>query len=202
MLRYLALILAFLLSGCQSTPSSPANPGKLWIASIQKDEFTDVEIRMVTVGAFRSRSNYLFTKTGNYYPFIGSKNGEICVGIRSGGTYRIPTGTVQIRIDENPAWTITPDETPVDMMPSANAPALGNQAVSADIMATMTKFMSPYTATTDEKAKQIVRQMLQGRVVRYRTIGLNQAASTTGEVLLDASFAEGLRAIGIDTNAL
>jgi len=155
---------------------------------------------MVTVGSFSS-GGAIYTFAGGYYPFVGLRNGGAYIGIRSGGN-RIPTGTVQIRIDDNPAWTITPNETPTEFIPGTAPIAGGNAKVSADAMASMAKIMSPYTAVTGSKANDILREMVHGKVMRYRTVGLNQAASSTGEVKLDDSLPSALREIGIDPSAL
>lgn len=68
----------------------------------------------------------------------------------------------------------------------------------AQAMENVYKMMSPYTITGGDKAKSILRQMLAGQVLKFRTVGINQAASTTGEVVLDESLAQSLRIIGID----
>ena len=64
-------------------------------------------------------------------------------------------------------------------------------------MKNMTKTLSPYTATTGDKAWTILNEMLKGKKMIYRTIGINQAASTTGEVLLDESLLQSLKECGI-----
>lgn len=69
-------------------------------------------------------------------------------------------------------------------------------------MENMTKIMSPYTATTGDKAKSIIKEMLLGKVIKYRTVGMNQAASTTGEAVIDGSFLKSLREIGINPENL
>ena len=51
--------------------------------------------------------------------------------------------------------------------------------------------LSPYTATTGDKAKAIVKEMLKGNVLIYRTLGFSQVPNygggTTGEFLLNGS---------------
>lgn len=200
MQKYAYLLLFLALTGCQSTPRSVNPTSKLWVTSTTKDEFTDVVTQLVTVGSF-SIGSHTYTQAGKLYPFVGVKNGETYVGVRSGGTYRIPTGTVQIRIDDNAAWTITPDETPADLVPGTVASPAISKDIPASMMASMAKIMSPYTATTGLKADKIIQQMLTGKVVRYRTIGLNQAASSTGEVKIDESFEESIRSIGVKVGA-
>ena len=195
------VVAGLLLVGCAAT-------GPVWKPVSNVDEFTDVSTKMVTVGEYAGGS-LVVTQSLKYYPFVAIQNGELFVGVRSGGRFRVPTGTVQIRIDANPAWTITPDETPVALVPSVPTMQMEGMPQSVDMaglqklaMANVTKMMSPYTAATGDKAKSIIRQMLTGKVIKYRTIGMNQAASTTGEVKLDASFAAALKSVGIDPESI
>ncbi len=194
-------VVGVLLGGCQT--------GQLWRVTSSKDQFTDKVTKMVTIGEGLS-DNLIITRSLRYYPFVGVQEGEIYVGLRSGGRYPIPTGTVQIRIDENTAWTITPEETPIYLapaLPSSPLPATTEQSdvilnAQAKMMENMTKSMSPYTATTGQKAKSIIKEILKGKVMIYRTIGFNQAASTTGEVRIDDSFKSSLQEIGITPEML
>jgi hypothetical protein len=153
-------------------------------------------------------SGHVYTYAAHYYPFAAVKNGQIRFGVKCGGTIPIPVGSVQIRIDDNPAWTISSSETPVDLVPQAS---VGQQPKTAPgeadddtfnqmynmSMKGMARIMSPFTATTGEKAQAIINQMAKGRKLKYRTIGMNQAASTTGEYAIDESFVDGLIKCGI-----
>lgn len=196
-------LLLVLLGGCQTAP------GRVWNSTSNQDQFTDQVTKMVTVGDWKSNTS-IVTRSFRYYPFVGVQGDELYVGIRSGGGYRIPTGTVQIRIDDNKAWTIGPDETPVYLVPSlpktpiAAPPGMTElvEKTTAQAMNNAAKMMSPYTAATGDKAKSIIKEMLAGKVVKYRTVGFNQAASTTGEVNIDESFAQSLREIGIAPESL
>lgn len=126
---------------------------------------------------------------------------------RSGGTYRFPTGTVQILIYDNKAWTINPEETPIYLaLALQSSPDLMEnqsdyiQEIQKKSMENVTKIMSPYTTTTGKKEKAILKEIISGKIIKYRTVGLNQAASTTGEVIIDDSFTQSLKEIGIDPN--
>lgn len=192
---------AVLVASCQSA-------GATWVAMSSQDLFTDVNTKMVTVGSLPSRG-MLFTQSLHYYPFVGFQNNELYVGIRSGGAYRVPTGTVEIRIDNNKSWVISPEETPVQLVPSIptvtqgfNVPNVDMAKIQSQMMQNVAKMSSPYTATTGAKAKNILKEMLAGKKVIYRTIGLNQAASTTGEVEIDDSFRKSLQKIGINPDQL
>lgn len=191
---------ATMLGGCA---------GSVWKATGTTDEFTDKTTMMVTTGNFTAGSS-IITSPLKFYPVVRKEGGEIYVGLMSGGRFKIPVGTVQIRIDQNEAWTITPQETPVGLVPASPELALGLPAEQAELikktqaqaMENVYKMMSPYTVTGGDKAKSILRQMLAGRALKFRTVGFNQAGSTTGEVVLDDSFAQSLKLIGIDPKAL
>lgn len=202
MKRTIALVAAAIaLGGCAS--------GSVWKATGTTDEFTDKTTMMVTTGDFTAGSS-IITSSLKFYPVVRKEGGEIYVGLMSGGRFKIPVGTVQLRIDQNEAWTITPQETPVSMMPEAPQYALNLPPEQAELvknaqaqaMTNMAQVMSPYTIAGGEKAKKILKQMLVGHTLKYRTVGINQAASTTGEVEIDPSLAQSLRLIGIDPAAL
>lgn len=202
MKRTIALVAAAIaLGGCAS--------GSVWKATGTTDEFTDKTTMMVTTGDFTAGSS-IITSSLKFYPVVRKEGGEIYVGLMSGGRFKIPVGTVQLRIDQNEAWTITPQETPVSMMPEAPQYALNLPPEQAELvknaqaqaMTNMAQVMSPYTIAGGDKAKKILKQMLAGHTLKYRTVGINQAASTTGEVEIDPSLAQSLKLIGIDPAAL
>ncbi|SFU98420.1 hypothetical protein [Halomonas korlensis] len=195
---------ALLSAGCAI--NQPA-PDIKWIAQYSTDEFTDESTCRVTVGS-RYTSRNIYTYTGALYPFVESKGGELRVGVMSGGKAKIPVGEVQLRIDQNPAWNIGINETPADLVPSQDIPEPyqaqlsdeQREMVASTYRATMkhtAQAMSPYTATTGEKAEAILRQMLDGNELIYRSVGLNQPGSGTGEYDLDASLNEALARCGI-----
>lgn len=196
-----ALASALALGGCAAGPT--------WQATGTTDEFTDKTTMMVTTSEFPA-SGSIVTRSLHFYPVVRKEGGDIYVGLMSGGRFKIPVGTVQLRIDQNEAWTITPQETPVSMMPAAPQYSLNLPSEQAALikqtqdqaMLNVTQMMSPYTVTGGEKARKILKQMLAGHTLKYRTVGINQAASTTGEAVIDPTLAESLRAIGINPESL
>jgi hypothetical protein len=197
------LLLVSLLSGCGVAPTIS------WVSSTKTDEFTDRTACSVSVGSLYTKTS-VYTYSRHYYPYIEIVKGDLRLGVKSGGTHPIPVGDVQLRIDSNPAWTISTGETPVDYVPEAslktmkayaqNLPEQSRTLVETTYKTAMeaaARAMSPFTATTGEKAQNILREMLHGNKIKYRTIGLNQAASSTGEYDLGPSLKDALLKCGI-----
>jgi len=206
MKRSLAFAAAILLTGCGTNLTAPKVE---WITVRNTDKFTDKSTCAVTVGSFYTQ-NGVYTATNHYYPYIETVNGDLRVGVRSGGRFLIPVGDVQIRVDQNPAWTISSSETPLDYVPEGQLKAMQafapqdpkqQQIVTnayKTAMEATARSMSPFTAATGDKARTILNQMRAGHSMIYRTVGLNQAASTTGEYVLDPSLEAALRQCGIN----
>lgn len=209
-MRFLMFMFLAILSGCVSTGdvqvASPKATLPKWEVTQSLDQFTDVNTKMVTFGDFSS-SKAVFTSSLNYYPFVGMIGDDLVVGLRSGGKFPIPTGTVQIRIDENEAWTIEPSETPLVLAPAQSTmPALTMDsqkdaalaATQKQMVESIQKMSSPFTVATGDKAKLIVKQMMAGKKILFRSVGVNQAGSSTGRAEIDQSFIDGIRLIGAE----
>lgn len=199
-----AFIFVSLVAGCVTT-----TPSISWISSTKVDEFTDKKTCSVSVGSLYT-NNSVFTYSYHYYPYVEIVQGDLRVGVKSGGKHPIPVGEVQIRIDSNTAWTISPSETPLDYVPAetlknmqeytTNLPEQNKKLVETTYKTAMesaARAMSPFTAATGEKAQSILKEMLSGQKIKYRTIGLNQAASSTGEYTLGPSLREALSKCGV-----
>lgn len=145
-----------------------------------------------------------------YYPYVERRGSDIRVGVMAHPSLPAPAGAVQIRVDDLPAWTIDTSETPIDttgantaaqmnaLMPAVTDPAQAEaMRRSAGAMAdNITRSVSPYTAATGDKAREIINQLKAGHRVIYRTLGAN-AASTAGEAELGAEFNRALADCGI-----
>ncbi|MEF1207434.1 hypothetical protein, partial [Photobacterium damselae] len=127
------------------------------------------------------------------------------VGLQSGGKIKIPVGNIQLRIDGNKHWNITTSETPLDLAPKStadisiythNLPDEQRILVESSIKDSA-KILSPYTMARGDKAKKIIKEMLNGKKIIYRTIAINQGGSTTGEFVLDHSLKIALDQCGI-----
>ncbi|MEL1220074.1 hypothetical protein TVA88_13295 [Aeromonas hydrophila] len=198
------LVAVFTITACASHA-----PKQTWIVVTDTDQFTDKTTCTVTTGTFYA-GDIVYTLDGNYYPYIQKDDSNIIIGVKSGGKIKIPVGNIQLRVDANPVWTITTDETMllessagVYAQPPVYAENLSDEQKKAfaetykAAMNSTTKIMSPFTSTTGDKAKTILAEMLRGQKLIYRTVGLNQAASSTGEVLLDNSLKASLSQCGI-----
>lgn len=196
------LALTLSITGCATGPAVE------WVTVRNTDQFTDKSSCAVTVGAYYTKHG-VYTVRNQYYPYIEVANGDLRVGVKSGGQFSIPVGDVQLRIDQNKAWTISTSETPLDYVPEGQLKAMQAYAPKdpqqqqivenayKTAMEATARSMSPFTAATGEKARSILREMRAGKTVIYRTVGLNQAASTTGEYVLDKSLETALNQCGI-----
>ena len=130
--------------------------------------------------------------------------------MKSGGNVKLPVGDVQLRIDDNKYWEITTLETPIINSIAPNYKLLNFENLDSktkklvdetmqNTMESVTKTMSPFTATSGSKALNIIEEMKKGKKLKYRTIGANQAASTTGEYMINESFYVALKECGIET---
>ena len=197
------LLLALLTSGCATGPTVE------WVTVRNTDKFTDKSSCAITVGTYYTRGG-IYAVSNQYYPYIEVVNGDLRVGVKSGGRFLIPVGDVQLRVDQNKAWTISTSETPLDYVPEGQLKAMQAYAPKdpqqqqivenayKTAMEATARSMSPYTASTGEKAQSILKEMRSGKTLIYRTVGLNQAASTTGEYALDQSLDVALRQCGIN----
>ena len=196
-----------LLGACGSTEP----PTVRWFTQKKVDQFDDTSSCRVTVGSLYYANGTVLTYTNNFYPFVETLDGDLRVGVLSGGQVQVPVGNIQLRIDSNDAWSIETQETPVDYVPSSStvdmAPYMASmtaeqkaqyQATFENSMENATKIMSPYTAVSGEKAKKILSEMVSGAKLIYRRVGFNQAASSTGEFKLDVSFHNALTECGIN----
>lgn len=196
------LALALLTTGCATAPAVE------WVTVRNTDQFTDKSSCAVTVGAYYTKHG-IYTVNNQYYPYIEAVNGDLRVGVKSGGRFLIPVGDVQLRVDQNKAWTISTSETPLDYVPEGQLKAMQAYAPKdpqqqqlvenayKTAMETTARSMSPFTAATGDKARSILKEMRTGKTLIYRTVGLNQAASSTGEYALDQSLETALRQCGI-----
>ena len=199
-MKPLILLFSLLAVGCSSSN---------WVVKSQTDEFTDQSSCKIVYGSDFGRG---FTKgLGgiHYYPFIERSGNEVIFGIHN--DYNIPVGDVQIRVDNNPAHTISFRETPVfysatskpvDLSYLKNTPGIDHKVLqdsTNSMVEDINKMSSPYTATTGKKAIKIISQMRKGKTLKLRVIGFatNTVRSTTGKYNLGDGLSKALNSCGI-----
>ena len=200
MKRVAVSVVLYLLTGCAATT---------WSVKNVQDEFTDKRSCKVIYGSDFGRDFVKASGGIHYYPFIEKMNDEIIFGVHN--DYNVPVGDIQIRVDNNDPVLISYSETPVsytatnkavDLSYLKGVEGINQEAMQSSIEASMkniSKMSSPFTATSGEKAKQIISQLKAGQKMKMRVIGFgtNSIASTTGEFELGESLRASLAACGI-----
>lgn len=168
------------------TPSPAA--AKDWNAVKRIDPFTDIQSCRVEPGGAGSRA-FFRGRSLAYYFYAEKRGDQIRAGVFSEPAIPI-AGDVQIRVDDGPLITITAADTPIDaapapvvQLPSTLPPEA--RAAYEQMIAAAQASASPYRAVTGERAAALLHQILAGKLVRIRSIGINSALSTTGEIKID-----------------
>jgi len=210
------LMLALLGTASAADKKLARKSAAVWEARTFKDEFSDaswcrVQPRALTTSNLMPMAG-LARPRALTFPYVERRGDQLRVGVTSAGGIQLPTGEVQLRIDQHPAQTISPSETPIDTKsPAADAVAAqmkamaaanpGQTAIYEQVAATaasnFSQMMSPYTATTGEKANGLLAQMRGGQEIIYRGVGLNTAATTTGKLMLGDDFRAALAGCGL-----
>ncbi len=194
-----ATLSTLILSSCMSGPDTQGD----WRAVTMTDQFTDVSARRVERGT-PSRRSILRRVNRTFFSaefIIENMDGTIRLGAIMEPTAPI-SGDLQIRVDDDPAWKITLSDTPVDVAPTM--PSFGSGAHLPQADATMSqvykhtaKMVSPFRMAQGEKARRILNQILNGRSVKYRLLGVNAAMSSTGQFDVDAAFRQAIVECGL-----
>lgn len=202
-----ALMIA-LVTGCATPPTSTPEPPRTptWFANNRVDEFTDQRSCRVQPEAQIINIVYGANAPIGFYPFVERRGESIRVGMYSGGSVTSPAGRIQLRVDTNEAWTIETSETPIDIQ-DANARqmmASAPQNMTPEMRRiyeqgaeNLSRTLSPYTAASGERAREIIQQMRTGRELIYRQLGANQATTTTGRIALGPDFNAALDKCGL-----
>ena len=197
------IVSTIVLSACSST---------MWNAKTTVDEFTDETRCKVSVGSDFGKDVAKSFGGIHYYPFIARAKDEIIFGIEN--DYNLPLGDAQVRVDDNAMIEISAADTPVILAPKQptvdmsylkGTPGLDSEALQksvTDMTANIQKYSSPFRAVSGEKAREIIKQLLNGKSLKVRIIGVNQVNSTTGEWEMDGSLPNALAECGIDPNQL
>ncbi|MGX1175881.1 hypothetical protein [Pseudomonas sp. R151218B TE3479] len=185
-----------ILSGCTTGPA--------WKISSESEVFPKRTSLIVTTGNYTAGNSFL--NISNIFPVVRKEGEEIYVGLMSDGDVRIPIVTAQIWIDQNEVWTISSQETPMILgKPSLEYEVEPRSELTRQAQAqglNIHKILGGCAVTGGDKAKAILKQMLRGSVLRFRTIGIDKNVSPIQEVVLDESFSQSLGWAGIDQKSL
>lgn len=178
-----------------------------WQATHHMDEFTEVKSCRVQFGTAKQRSfnRSLFGQYITYNFYAENYNGEIRAGVRT--EPHIPIGgDVQIKVGAK-LYTLTSQDTPVDLAPMASIntkaieKSMGKEYAKTieDIYRNAMGAGSPYRAYTGEKAKDLLRDVVNATdEIKFRTVGINTAISGTGRFVAGEDFGAALVSCGID----
>lgn len=198
--RVFWVVLSTVITGCAATS---------WTSSSTKDEFTDETSCKVLYGNTFGREFVKAQGGIHFYPFIERRQGQVIFGVHN--DYGVPTGDVQVRVDNNEAVTISYTETPVFYSASSNAVDLSYlksvegvdqeamQTTLDESMKNIGKMSSPFTATSGDKAKKIIEAMKSGSIMKMRVIGFgtNSSATNVGEYTLNQDLLAALAECGL-----
>jgi len=196
--RMIALAMAMAMAVAVAALSGCAGP--VWKTSSVTEMFPKRTTVIVSPGNYTT-GNSVF-HTSKIYPVVIKEDGDVYVGLMSSGDVPIPVLTAQLWIDQSEVWTISSLETPTILAKPSFELMMGHrtqlteQALAKGL--NIQKIMGGCAVAGGGKARAILEQMLTGRTLKFRTIGIDQTESTIQEVVLDQSFSQALRSVGID----
>lgn len=173
------ILVAGAITACASTPETATR----WIASASVDPITGVERCVVTIPdrSFGSA----FSRTGSLYPYV-EQNSELglMVGVSSGGRYRLPTGDIEWRVDDNPHHTLKSSDTPstgdtiatVSTADMSDAQADAYEQSMDDIDSLVFSLQNGVTAAGGEKAEALLAELRAGSELQFRSKGAAPSA--------------------------
>lgn len=180
--KSMSLVAGLSLSACASIPTGP-----MWNATEYYDEFT--EEKYCRVQPYVGRKLYYTALSHSYVFFAENKDGEIRAGFRSDRNYPV-VGDIQIKIGSK-LVVMTANDTPIDNLPKQVQ--LDHELPMANtinkVTENVTKLGSPYRAFQGEKAIELLNDIYAyDGDIKYRTVSINKALSSTGAIQVDESF--------------
>lgn len=178
MMRHPYCAFVALLAVTATTAFSKDTQPRTWQATRTADPITGATTCVVSavdyVGSFR------YSRMGYLYPIIemNSKYG-LLVGVSSGGRFRLPTGDIVWRVDDQPFRELkAADNPPSVQIAVPPATDVASKAI-ADAMAASNKLIIAATATntlaSGETAKEMLAELRGGHGVIYRAAAATAA---------------------------
>ncbi|PWG03308.1 hypothetical protein [Sphingosinicella humi] len=208
---------------CTAAPAEARKPKETWTTTRVSDPITGAS--SCVVAAYDRVGKMEFSRMGYLYPVVENNASlGLLVGVSSGGRFRVPTGDILWRVDQQPHRELKAADNPVTGSSLALEPfKTGNEQADravADAMAKTANLAASMTATSTvasgEKAREMLAEMLAGKGLIYRQATAAPAYGLpSGETYrvgqltddeqrpfpLDASFRKALAECGIDPSA-
>ncbi|MBG6119027.1 MULTISPECIES: hypothetical protein [unclassified Sphingobium] len=172
-----AMTAAILLTACTMPLAAKDKTPHTWYATRTADPVTGVTRCVVTAMDYVGKTRY--SRTGFLYPMIENhpRHG-LLIGVSSGGRFRLPTGTMLWRVDDQPFREIRPEDGPLPdgaAIAAVPVPAGAESATSKavnDAMALATRMAAGFSATstfaTGEQAAAMLAELRAGHGLLYR----------------------------------
>ncbi|MCW2363123.1 MULTISPECIES: hypothetical protein [Sphingobium] len=198
----LALSLALLATPTLAKDKAP----KTWQATRTTDPITGATSCVVSALDYVGKLRY--SRTGYLYPVIemSSRHG-LLVGVSSGGRYRLPTGTIVWRVDDQPFRELKAEDNPQGASVSA-APTANDAATKAmaDAMALSNKMVMSATATSTLASGEVAKAMLselragQGLIFRAAAISSPYGLPDPNMMRVGQFQKDGLKPLPVDAS--
>lgn len=184
---------------------------RTWQATRTTDPVTGVSRCVVSALDYVGKTRY--TRTGFLYPVIEKhpRHG-LLVGVSSGGRFRLPTGTILWRVDEQPFREVRPEDGPMtaDMSSAIPAGLTGQDSVAAkamaDAMAVSGRMIMSATATSSFAMGDTARAMLaelrtgHGLLFRAKAAAADTGLPDSGMYRVGQITKDGLKPVPLDAS--
>lgn len=180
------IIITAILVAANLTSAEARKTPQTWSATRITDPVTGVN--RCVVSAMDHVGGTRYSRTGFLYSVIEKHPDHgLMIGVSSGGRFRLPTGTILWRVDQQPFREIRPEDGPATSGAALPAPAIpaGVDAATAkavsDAMAMATRMAAGQSATstfaTGDTARAMLAELRAGHGLLYRS---KAAASDMG----------------------
>ncbi|EQB00234.1 hypothetical protein L288_18525 [Sphingobium quisquiliarum P25] len=210
---------ALLTAIAPSAAMAKGKPRDVWSVTRSSDPITGTTSCVVT--AYDTAAGMKFSRMGFLYPIVeNNPKLGLLIGVSSGGRYRLPTGDILWRVDDNPHRELKAADNPAVGGTSFGAAfKTGNEATDRQVEGVMVQtaqltasLTATSTVASGDKAREMLAEMAAGRSLIYRQEAASPAfglpSARTAEVgqytskgqepfLIDASFHRGLTECGI-----
>ena len=184
---------------------------RTWQATRTTDPVTGVSRCVVSALDYVGKTRY--SRTGFLYPVIEKHPQHgLLVGVSSGGRFRLPTGTILWRVDEQPFREVRPEDGPMtaDMSSALPSGVMGQDPVAAkamaDAMAMSGRMIMSATATSSFAMGDTARAMLaelrsgHGLLFRAKAAVADTGLPDSGMYRVGQITKDGLKPVPLDAS--